>query len=90
MSLCLSRDELIELSGYKRRSKVAVWLTEHGYKFEIAADGWPRILRAAVEQRLMPKSSVRKEHLRTEPDFSIYETDPRRVRKTPIPTPETR
>lgn len=87
MSLCLSRDELIELSGYQQRSKVAAWLTERGYKFETAADGWPRVLRAAVEQRLMPRSAVRKEHSRTEPDFSIYETGARRLRKTPTPEP---
>lgn len=73
MTLCLSRDELIDLSGYKRRSKVASWLTERGYKFEIAADGWPRVLRAAIEQQLMPKGAARKAHSRTEPNWAVLD-----------------
>jgi hypothetical protein len=67
----LSRDELTELSGYAQRGKVAAWLTGNGYKFEIAADGWPRVLRAAMEAKLMAttgKRTLRK----SQPDFSAY------------------
>jgi len=74
MSFCLSRDELIELSGYKRRDRVAVWLAGRGYKFEIAADGWPRVLRAAVEQRLMPKPTDGEQiQPRTEPNWAALD-----------------
>lgn len=71
MSLFLSRDELVEFSGCQRPGKVAEWLTGAGYRFEIAADGWPRVLRAAVESRLLSdqgRRTVRK----TEPDLSAY------------------
>ena len=43
--ICLSRDELIELSGYKMPSKISVWLRNNGLKHFIGADGWPRVLR---------------------------------------------
>lgn len=71
MSLFLSRDELMEFSECHRRQKVIAWLTAAGYKFEIAADGWPKVLRAAVEARLLPAGS-RRTLKKTEPDFSVY------------------
>lgn len=77
MSLFLSRDELFELSGCKRRSNVSIWLTANGYKFDVAADGWPRVLRAALDAKLMPTDS-RRTMRRTEPDFTVYGT-PKKV-----------
>ncbi len=71
MSLFLSRDELIEFSECQQRRKVIAWLTEAGYRFEIAADGWPKVLRAAVEAKLLP-SGTRRTLKKTEPDFSVY------------------
>lgn len=71
MSLFLSRGELAELSGCKRRSKISAWLAANGYKFEVAADGWPRVLRAALDAKLMPTSGKRTMR-KTEPDFTAY------------------
>lgn len=71
MSLFLTREELIEFSELQQRSKVIAWLTQTGYKFEIAADGWPKVLRAAVEARLLP-ANARRTLKKTEPDFSVY------------------
>jgi len=71
MSLFLSRDELIEFSACQQRRKVIAWLTEAGYRFEIAADGWPKVLRAAVEARLLP-AHAKRTLKKTEPDFSVY------------------
>lgn len=51
-SLCLSIAELQELSGWQRRHKVTEWLRDNGYKYQVGRDGWPRVLRSAVEQRL--------------------------------------
>jgi hypothetical protein len=73
MALFLSRDELAEISGRKQRGKIAEWLTANGYRFDIAADGWPRVLRAAVDAKLMPTSGKRTMQ-RKEPDFSAYGT----------------
>lgn len=72
MSLFLSRDELMDLTGRKIRSKVIAWLTENGYKYDVAADGWPKVLHAAVEARLMPSASKRK--TKVQPDFTAYES----------------
>lgn len=71
MGLFLTRDELAEMSGRKQRGKIAAWLTANGYRFDIAADGWPKVLRAAVDARLMPGAGKRTIHHR-EPDFSVY------------------
>lgn len=73
MSLFLSRDELMEFSECHRRQKVIEWLTQAGYRFEIAADGWPKVLRAAVEAKLLP-SGAKRTIKKTEPDFSAYGT----------------
>lgn len=72
----LTRDELRELTGRHQRGKVAAWLRENGYRFELAADGWPRVLSAAVEARLMPAARQRKP---TEPDFSVYAASPKKA-----------
>jgi hypothetical protein len=50
--LFLTELELRELTRLQRPSAIARWLREHGYPFDLAADGWPRVLRAYVEQRL--------------------------------------
>lgn len=71
MSLFLTRDELIEFSECHQRGKMIAWLTQAGYKFEIAADGWPKVLRAAVESRLLP-TGAKRTLKKTEPDFSAY------------------
>lgn len=71
MSLFLTRDDLTEMSGRKQRGKIAEWLAGNGYKFEVAADGWPKVLRAAVDAKLMPTSGKRTIQ-RKEPDFSAY------------------
>lgn len=43
--ICLSRDELVEISGYRQRSAVSKWLRTNGFVFRVAADGWPRVDR---------------------------------------------
>ena len=73
MSMFLNRDELLELSGCHHRRKVADWLTAAGYRFEIGADGWPRVLRAAVEAKLLP-TAAKRTMMKTEPDFTAYGT----------------
>lgn len=73
MSLFLTRDELMDLTERKQRAKVAEWLTENGYRFDVAADGWPKVLRSALESRLASSRSKR-QSARHEPDFSAYAT----------------
>lgn len=70
MSLFLTRDELMDLTERKQRAKVAEWLTENGYRFDVAADGWPKVLRSVLESRLSPHR--KRQPTRHEPDFSAY------------------
>lgn len=53
MSLCLSRDELRELSGSKQRSKIVAWLVRNGFRPRIGVDGWPRVDRGLYEQTML-------------------------------------
>ncbi len=71
MNLFLTRDELMELTERKRRAKVAEWLVENGYRFDVASDGWPKVLRSALESRLTP-SRGKRPAARNEPDFTAY------------------
>lgn len=73
MSMFLTRDEMTEQTSRQKKAKVAEWYTLNGYRFDLGADGWPRVLRAAVEGRLLPAASKRT-IAKTEPDFSAYGT----------------
>lgn len=52
----LTREEVRELSGYKRRTDQARWLRENGYPFELDKDGNPKVPRMAVEARFQVKA----------------------------------
>jgi len=48
----LTDEDLTELTGYQRPAPIRKWLDKHGYRYEIARNGWPRVLKIAVEARL--------------------------------------
>lgn len=48
----LTPDELEELTGYKTGKRQRGWLVEHGYKFEVRADGKPAVLSSHVAVKL--------------------------------------
>lgn len=49
----LSPDELRDLTGYKMRAGQRRWLTDHGWKFEVNRLGFPKVLRAELERRML-------------------------------------
>lgn len=51
-----TRDDLRDLSGYKRKSDIAKWLRENGYVFELDKDEWPKVPRAMIEARFHTKA----------------------------------
>ncbi len=63
--MLLSRKEIEALTGYRRPSKQIAWLRKYGFRFFVAADGYPRVLRADLEQPLRKQ--------RVEPDLSALE-----------------
>ena len=48
----LTKDELRELTGYKRASAQIRWLNKNGYSYAIGADGFPRVLYSFIHLRL--------------------------------------
>lgn len=49
----LSPLDLETLTGYKRHADQRRWLEARGWKFEIARNGRPVVLRAYCEQRMV-------------------------------------
>ena len=50
--LFLSQEELTELTGRKRKASQIRWLQEHGYLYEVDANGKPKVLTAHVLRKL--------------------------------------
>jgi len=65
----LTPDEVEELTGSPQRRKQMAWLRENGYAFEVGADGKVKVLRAAVEARMMP--SAGRARTKTEPNLAL-------------------
>ena len=66
----LSREELTQLTGFKRRSPQINWLTQNGYTFDVRADGWPVVL---IEQLQVRQVSQKRLHRATEPDLAALD-----------------
>lgn len=47
----LSANDVQALTGYKKPALQRRWLIQHGYRFDVRADGRPAVLAAQVEQR---------------------------------------
>jgi hypothetical protein len=65
----LSPAEVEELTGSPQRRKQMKWCRENGYAFEVGQDGKVKLLRAAVEARMMPGHSRHK--AKTEPNLAL-------------------
>lgn len=64
----LTSKELHELTGYQKPALQRRWLAEHGYRFDVRADGRAVVLTAAIEQKLAGRRTTS-----TEPDWSALE-----------------
>jgi hypothetical protein len=53
VSLFLTKDELTELTGYRRQHEQVRWLKSRHWKFEQNAAGAPRVARAYLERRMV-------------------------------------
>lgn len=60
--------ELRELTGYQKPALQRRWLVEHGYRFDVRADGRAVVLTAAIEHKLAGRPSSG-----TKPDWSALE-----------------
>lgn len=50
--LFLTEEEISDLTGYRYAVYQMRWLKQRGWKFEVAADGKPRVLRAHLDLKL--------------------------------------
>jgi Domain of unknown function (DUF4224) len=64
----LTSTELSELTGYKKPALQRRWLVEHGYRFDVRADGRAVVLIAAIEQKLAGRRASG-----AQPDWSVFE-----------------
>ena len=69
MSLRLTREELIELTGYRQRSRIFAWLQKNGFRPRLGADRWPRVDRTLYER--VVSGSVR--NTAAEPNFQFLD-----------------
>jgi hypothetical protein len=65
----LTRNELIELTGYKSPSAQSRWLQREGFCFRVGADGRPRVLREAIINALGGQFPEIRDARRVEPNF---------------------
>lgn len=52
MKNCLTRAELLEVSGFRRPSSISRWLRQNGFVFVVAADNWPRVDKLHYHTRM--------------------------------------
>jgi len=71
MTLCLTTDELRELTGYQKPSAQIRWLRQQGFIVLKRADGMPIISRAHFEKMTGGTHSPAKPTT-TEPDFNAF------------------
>ncbi len=62
VNLVLTRDELIELTGYKQPKRQVAWLRQQDIPLYVAANGRPKVLRSTLENATVNR--------RTEPNFA--------------------
>jgi hypothetical protein len=60
--------ELLELTGYTKPALQRRWLVEHGYRFDVRADGRAVVLTTAIEKKLAGRRISG-----PEPDWSALE-----------------
>lgn len=59
--MILTRKELNELTGLQRPSAVRRWLDGQRIPYLVGADGWPRVLQAAIIDRMGGKPVIVRE-----------------------------
>ena len=65
----LTREEIKQLTGYRIPSKQIRWLQQEEFKFKVAADGRPRVLKTEVEFQMGHGSAIIKKNTKNNPDI---------------------
>jgi hypothetical protein len=70
MSLCLTRDEIAELTSRAQPAAQRRWLDQNGWCHAVDSDGYPKVLRAYAEGKLGLRKPA--EVGAEEPDFTVF------------------
>jgi hypothetical protein len=70
MSIFLDDDDVIQLTGYTKKSKQVEWLDKRHWSFEISRLGKVKVLRKYAEMKLGIPIDHNTNSISTEPDFS--------------------
>ena len=65
----LTREEINQLTGYKIPSAQIRWLQQEEFKFKVAADGYPRVLKSEVEFQMGHESAILRKNKKNNPDI---------------------
>lgn len=68
MTICLSREELEQVTGLRKFSAQLRWLRKQGFNVLCRADGMPLVARGHFDQ-MMGCTLPSKKHASQEPDF---------------------
>lgn len=69
MGYTLTPAEVVELTGSPQRGKQLAWFKSNGIPAEVGQDGKVKVLRAAVEARMMPGPT--RTRAKTGPDLTL-------------------
>lgn len=58
MALWLTKDEVADLTGYSRPTCQMRWLKDNGYRFNVSADGTPRVFTSNFGQPAQEEKTV--------------------------------
>lgn len=72
MSICLTKEELQEITGFVKHTAQACWLRAQGFTFKLRADGMPIVSRMHFEDIMAGLGCSTTAH-EVEPDFSIFQ-----------------
>ena len=62
----LADEQLVSLTGYKRSAEQRRWLSEHGWAFEVRADGKNRVLIEEARAKMLTRVTTERS---AEPDL---------------------
>jgi hypothetical protein len=69
IKMFLTREEIKQLTGYKIPSAQIRWLQQEEFKFKVAADGYPRVLKSEVEFQMGHESAILRKNKKNNPDI---------------------
>ena len=68
-TIFLTNHEVTDLTGYRVPSKQIRWLRDEGFKFKVAADGYPRVMHSEVLFHMSHSDGMGKKEQNSKPNI---------------------